>query len=95
MRTKYILDKADGNAAQVNGHSSWGSVWNIDTHEVVVQGFKTNVFCSTGGGPSQRLLRDIWRRWSWYQGWRRQHCPQPRARSCMLLSIRMMVRLLR
>ncbi|PBK71302.1 copper radical oxidase variant A [Armillaria solidipes] len=44
----YILDKAEGNAAQVNGHPAWGSVWNIDTHEVVVQDVKTNVFCSSG-----------------------------------------------
>jgi hypothetical protein len=23
----YILDKTEGNAAQINGHSAWGSVW--------------------------------------------------------------------
>jgi hypothetical protein len=23
----YFLDKAEGNAAQVNGHSAWGAVW--------------------------------------------------------------------
>ena len=25
----YILDKAEGNAAQVNGHPAWGSVWYV------------------------------------------------------------------
>ena len=24
----YILDKAEGNAAQINGHSAWGAVWS-------------------------------------------------------------------
>jgi hypothetical protein len=23
----YILDKVEGNAAQINGHPAWGSVW--------------------------------------------------------------------
>ena len=23
----YILDKAEGNAAQIGGHPAWGSVW--------------------------------------------------------------------
>lgn len=25
----YILDKAEGNAAQVNGHPAWGAVWYV------------------------------------------------------------------
>ena len=25
----YILDKAEGNAAQVNGHPAWGAVWCV------------------------------------------------------------------
>lgn len=23
----YILDKAEGNAVQINGHPAWGAVW--------------------------------------------------------------------
>jgi len=23
----YMLDKAEGNAAQINGHPAWGAVW--------------------------------------------------------------------
>lgn len=23
----YMLDKAEGNAVQINGHPAWGSVW--------------------------------------------------------------------
>lgn len=26
----YILDKAENNEAQVNGHPAWGSVWCVD-----------------------------------------------------------------
>jgi hypothetical protein len=25
----YILDKAEGNAAQINGHPAWGAVWSV------------------------------------------------------------------
>jgi len=25
----YILDKSEGNAAQVNGHPAWGAVWLV------------------------------------------------------------------
>lgn len=25
--TVYILDKAEGNAAQINGHPAWGAAW--------------------------------------------------------------------
>lgn len=25
----YILDKTEGNAAQVDGHPAWGSVWSV------------------------------------------------------------------
>ncbi|KAJ6577658.1 glyoxal oxidase N-terminus-domain-containing protein [Mycena capillaripes] len=44
----YIIDKAEGNEAQVAGHSAWGSVWDIDTHESAVMDIKTNTFCSSG-----------------------------------------------
>ncbi|KAF8914509.1 glyoxal oxidase N-terminus-domain-containing protein [Mucidula mucida] len=44
----YIMDKAEGNAAQINGHPAWGAVWNIDTHEVELQDIRTNIFCSSG-----------------------------------------------
>ncbi|KAH9475866.1 Aldehyde oxidase GLOX [Psilocybe cubensis] len=44
----YILDKAEGNAAQVMGHPAWGSVWDIQTHETEVMDVRTNVFCSSG-----------------------------------------------
>ncbi|KAJ7083670.1 glyoxal oxidase [Mycena belliarum] len=44
----YILDKAEGNEATVNGHPAWGSVWDIDTHAVQVMDVATNVFCASG-----------------------------------------------
>jgi len=25
----YILDKAEGNAAEIDGHPAWGSVWFV------------------------------------------------------------------
>ncbi|KAF8634046.1 hypothetical protein AX17_004310 [Amanita inopinata Kibby_2008] len=44
----YILDKAEGNAAQVAGHPAWGSVWDMNTHQSQTMDVKTNVFCSSG-----------------------------------------------
>ncbi|KAF8995655.1 copper radical oxidase [Cyathus striatus] len=44
----YILDKAEGNAAAVNGHPAWGSVWDINTHQAEVMDVRTNTFCSSG-----------------------------------------------
>ncbi|KAF7355247.1 Glyoxal oxidase [Mycena sanguinolenta] len=44
----YILDKAEGNAAVVNGHSAWASVFDLDTYEATVMDVATNTFCSSG-----------------------------------------------
>ncbi|KAK7061619.1 putative copper radical oxidase variant A [Favolaschia claudopus] len=44
----YVLDKAEGNEAKVNGHPSWGSVWDMDTGEWSVMDILTNTFCSSG-----------------------------------------------
>ncbi|PPQ99405.1 hypothetical protein CVT24_005392 [Panaeolus cyanescens] len=44
----YILDKAEGNAAQVAGHPAWGSVWDVESHQATVMDVRSNVFCSSG-----------------------------------------------
>jgi hypothetical protein len=44
----YILDKAEGNAAQINGHPAWGAVWDINTHQATAMAVTTNVFCASG-----------------------------------------------
>ncbi|THU98795.1 glyoxal oxidase, partial [Dendrothele bispora CBS 962.96] len=44
----YILDKAEGNQAQVNGHPAWGAVWDIASNSATVMDVKTNVFCASG-----------------------------------------------
>ncbi|KAF8208772.1 glyoxal oxidase N-terminus-domain-containing protein [Mycena galopus ATCC 62051] len=44
----YILDKAEGNAAQVNGHPAWGAVWDMNTHVATVMDVESNVFCASG-----------------------------------------------
>lgn len=30
----YILDKTEGNSAQINGHPAWGSVWYVPSRTV-------------------------------------------------------------
>ncbi|KAJ8592539.1 putative copper radical oxidase [Rhizopogon salebrosus TDB-379] len=44
----YILDKTEGNAAQINGHPAWGSVWDINSHSATVMAVLTNTFCASG-----------------------------------------------
>jgi len=44
----YILDKAEGNAAQINGHPAWGAVWDMNTHTSFAMDVVTNVFCASG-----------------------------------------------
>ncbi|KAF8132765.1 glyoxal oxidase [Boletus edulis] len=44
----YILDKTEGNAAQVDGHPAWGSAWNINTHQATTMSVLTNTFCASG-----------------------------------------------
>ncbi|KAG6828102.1 hypothetical protein H0H92_009187 [Tricholoma furcatifolium] len=44
----YILDKAEGNAAVVNGHPAWGSVWDIATQQATVMDVSSNTFCASG-----------------------------------------------
>ena len=44
----YILDKAEGNAAAINGHPAWGAVWDMDTHNAEVMDVATNSFCASG-----------------------------------------------
>ncbi|KIK26234.1 glyoxal oxidase [Pisolithus microcarpus 441] len=44
----YILDKSEGNAAQINGHPAWGSVWDINARQATVMEVVTNTFCASG-----------------------------------------------
>ncbi|KZP11662.1 copper radical oxidase [Athelia psychrophila] len=44
----YILDKAEGNAVQINGHPAWGSVWDIASNKAETIDVLTNTFCSSG-----------------------------------------------
>lgn len=44
----YILDKSEGNAAQINGHPAWGAVWDINSRQATVMEVVTNTFCASG-----------------------------------------------
>ncbi|KAF9255931.1 hypothetical protein L218DRAFT_1007967, partial [Marasmius fiardii PR-910] len=56
----YIIDKAEGNKEQINGHPAWGAVWDINTHQVDLMDIKTNVFCASGMHlPNAPTLRSV------------------------------------
>ena len=44
----YILDKAESNAAQINGHPAWGAVYDIASGSASLLDVTTNVFCASG-----------------------------------------------
>ena len=44
----YMIDKAEGNAAQIDGHPAWGSLWDLDSRTAVPMAILTNVFCASG-----------------------------------------------
>ncbi|KAI0916466.1 hypothetical protein AcV5_002958 [Taiwanofungus camphoratus] len=44
----YILDKAEGNAQQINGHPAWGAAYNIASRTAIPMQVYTNSFCASG-----------------------------------------------
>ncbi|KZW01851.1 DUF1929-domain-containing protein, partial [Exidia glandulosa HHB12029] len=44
----YILDKAENNPTQINGHPAWGSVWDIPTMQATAVEITSNAFCAAG-----------------------------------------------
>ncbi|KZT64150.1 copper radical oxidase [Daedalea quercina L-15889] len=44
----YVLDKAEGNAAQINGHPAWGSAYSIAGRTAQTMDVVTNTFCASG-----------------------------------------------
>jgi len=44
----YILDKAEGNPTQINGHPAWGAVWDIDEMNATALEVSSNTFCASG-----------------------------------------------
>jgi hypothetical protein len=44
----YILDKVEGNAQKINGHSVYASVWDIESKTATPMDVQTNPFCAAG-----------------------------------------------
>ncbi|VDB96307.1 unnamed protein product [Peniophora sp. CBMAI 1063] len=44
----YILDKVEGNAEQINGHSLYASVWDLESKTATAMDVQTNPFCANG-----------------------------------------------
>ncbi|KZT37495.1 glyoxal oxidase [Sistotremastrum suecicum HHB10207 ss-3] len=44
----YILDKVEGNAAKIQGHSAWAAVWDIASSTTTLMDMTTNTFCASG-----------------------------------------------
>lgn len=44
----YILDKSEGNAAQINGHAAMGAIYDIASRTATTMEITTNPFCASG-----------------------------------------------
>lgn len=46
--TVYMLDKAENNPAQVNGHPAWATAYNINSNTFRTMNINSNTFCAGG-----------------------------------------------
>lgn len=43
-----FFDRAQDDPLQINGHSAWGALWNLETNTVQPLDVLTNSFCASG-----------------------------------------------
>ena len=43
-----FFDRASDDPLQINGHSAWGAIWNLETNEVTALDLVTNSWCAGG-----------------------------------------------
>ena len=43
-----FFDRASDDPLQINGHSAWGALFNLETHETTALDVLTNSFCASG-----------------------------------------------
>ena len=43
-----FFDRASDDPLQINGHSAWGALWNLETSTVQPLDALTNTFCASG-----------------------------------------------
>lgn len=58
-----FFDRASDDPLQINGHSAWGAIFNLETHETTALDVLTNSFCASGAllsnGTMVRVLSII------------------------------------
>lgn len=43
-----FFDRASDDPLQINNHSAWGALFNLETHEITALDLLTNSFCASG-----------------------------------------------
>jgi hypothetical protein len=51
-----IMDKIEHNPLMVNGHPTWGALYNFNTYQVTPLPMKSNSFCASGAFLSNSTL---------------------------------------
>lgn len=54
-----IIDRAERNTLQVDGHPAWGSIYNLDTGAERALNMKSNAFCAGGSWLSNGVLINV------------------------------------
>ncbi|RPD67521.1 glyoxal oxidase precursor [Lentinus tigrinus ALCF2SS1-7] len=54
-----FFDRASDDPLQINGHSAWGALWNLDTEDVTALDVVTNSWCAGGAFLSNGTMANI------------------------------------
>lgn len=44
-----FFDRASSDPLQIDNHTTWGAIWNMDTNTAIPLRLKTDSFCAAGG----------------------------------------------
>lgn len=44
-----FFDRATNDSMQIDGHTAWGAVWNLETNTATPLRMQTDSFCASGG----------------------------------------------
>ena len=56
-----FFDRASDDPLQINGHSAWGALWNLQTSTVQPLDALTNTFCASGALLSNGTMVSVFR----------------------------------
>lgn len=56
-----FFDLVNDDPLQINGHSAWGALWNMETNTATALDVKSDTFCASGGFLSNGTMVSVMR----------------------------------